>query len=806
MVKRSLLLSLILLILIYPIITVAEVQKVSLNNKDVELSKEPKYIYKRNSPFERSLNTYERRDSKFEIGNGNWGQIMKSYLINNENGTFSVVDAYSEDNITMITYDLYFNILSTKKIKKELEKFGAFYKGEDGYYILFGQDNREENNNKEVYRIVKYSFDFDRIGVASVKGGESYTTEPFSAGTTRMAQKGNSLIIHTSRTRYLTEDGLNHQSNMTIKINTDKMKVTYISNQFPKNHVSHSFNQFVLFDKDTPVYVDHSDSYPSRAIVLTKESLKEYYDRVNLMYFYGEDGDNCTGVSLGGFGISNDNYIVAGNSIMQNENYLSNEIRNIFIATTPREDAANHNTELIWFTYHSESGHKNVFEPKLVKIDDKSFILLWQECNTEELLWWNDYYKNNSVKYVFLDATGHPMSDVKIIEQGILPNCEPIIVENNLIWHAIDSEDIYFYKIPIEIINSKQELNPSADEMNIKKGNKIIAGTLYAMVLKEDGTIWGAGDNEYGQLGNGTNKNSNIPVKVKGLDKVVQVSAGEYDVTALKSDGTVWTWGRNKSNSPIQIKGLDKIVEVSTGSRHTLALKEDGTVWSWGENIFGQLGDRTNKNSNIPIQAKGVDNVKKAVAGNSYTMVLKNDGTVWAWGANYSGELGDGTNIDKDLLVKVKGLENIIDISAGDMHNMALKEDGTVWTWGSNILGLLGNGTVTDSNIPLQVKGLNKVIAISASSGQSAALDESGNVWTWGLSTGRHREDSLKPMMVKELGKVTAISAGWNFTMVIKEDSSIWAWGNNYRGQFGIGNNETPFNPVKAFTKLKDSI
>lgn len=775
-------------------------QKSSLNPSNNSV-KEPNYIYKVTAPFGEDQKNYDNRDSKFEIRNWNWVGEKKSYLIDNGDKTFQVVDAYSNDNIIILTYDLNFNLLNTNKIKIELDKFGAFYKGEDGYYILFGQDNFEENNNKEVYRVVKYSFDFKRIGATSVNGGESYTIEPFRAGTPRMVQKGNNLIVHTSRTRYLTEDGLNHQSNMTIKINTHSMKTTYISDQFPKNYAGHSFNQFVLFDGNIPVYVDHSDAYPSRAIILTKEAPKDYYDRANLMYIKGEVGENFTGTSLGGFEISSNKYLVAGNSIMQDENYLNYKIRNIFIATVPRDEVANYNTELTWITHYSESGDTNVYEPKLVKVNDKSFIILWQEYEEKEGLGWDDQYENSIVKYVYLDENGHPVSEIKILGQGVLPHCDPILIEDSLIWYTVNGDKMYFYKLLLGETASEDTTKPVVNKASVKKENKIIAGTLYTMVLKEDGTLWAAGDNKYGQLGDGTKKDSNIPVKVKGIDNIVGASAGENEVAAIKSDGTIWTWGmRSNSSIPVQVKGLSKIVQVSTSNSHTVALKEDGTIWSWGQNIYGQLGDRTNNESDTPIQAKGIDNVKKVVAGNSYTMILKNDGTVWAWGSNHFGELGDGTNVDKDLLIKVKELENITDIASGGLYSIALKGDGTVWTWGSNILGVLGNGTEDDSNIPVQVKGLSNIKAISASSGQSAALDKEGNVWTWGLMTGRPREDSLKPMIVEELGKVTEISIGDNIIMAVKEDNTIWAMGNNYSGQYGIGNNEIYFEPVRVFT------
>lgn len=77
-----------------------------------------------------------------------------------------------------------------------------------------------------------------------------------------MAQYGNELYIHTSRLRYTSDDGKNHQSNLTIKINIDQMKVTDISDPYPSNHVSHSFNQHIYADKNNVYFVDHGDARP----------------------------------------------------------------------------------------------------------------------------------------------------------------------------------------------------------------------------------------------------------------------------------------------------------------------------------------------------------------------------------------------------------------------------------------------------------------------------------------------------------------------------------------------------------------
>jgi alpha-tubulin suppressor-like RCC1 family protein len=132
----------------------------------------------------------------------------------------------------------------------------------------------------------------------------------------------------------------------------------------------------------------------------------------------------------------------------------------------------------------------------------------------------------------------------------------------------------------------------------------IAAGAYHSLALKNDGTVWAWGDNGFGQLGNGTNiVKSNVPVQVSSLTGVIAIAAGAYHSLALKNDGTVWAWGYNNygqlgngsnifySNVPVQVSSLTGVIAVAAmGSSHSLALKNDGTVWAWGANGSGQLG------------------------------------------------------------------------------------------------------------------------------------------------------------------------------------------------------------------------
>jgi alpha-tubulin suppressor-like RCC1 family protein len=144
----------------------------------------------------------------------------------------------------------------------------------------------------------------------------------------------------------------------------------------------------------------------------------------------------------------------------------------------------------------------------------------------------------------------------------------------------------------------------------------ISAGESYAVALKNDGTVWAWGSNGYGQLGDGSTIEKHTPVPVSGLTGIITaISAGELHTVALKNDGTVWAWGRNNygqlgdgtttdSDTPVQASGLTGITAIAAGESHTVALKNDGTLWAWGRNNYGQLGDGTTTDSDTPVQVK----------------------------------------------------------------------------------------------------------------------------------------------------------------------------------------------------------
>jgi len=358
-------------------------------------------------------------------------------------------------------------------------------------------------------------------------------------------------------------------------------------------------------------------------------------------------------------------------------------------------------------------------------------------------------------------------------------------------------------------------------------------GAQEAIALKSDGTVWTWGLNNWGELGNNTLNNSDVPVQVLGpggvgyLTGIKSIMGGETHNVAVKSDGTVWAWGWNtmdqlgdgnttESNVPVQVSNLTNIVSLGGRGYHTLALKSDGTVWAWGYDSNGALGngiDDSNPDFPVPIQVPGITNAIQVTAGYNFSVALLADHTLMAWGRNKSGQLGNGTLTESTSPIAVPGISNVVWVSAGWTQVLAVKSDGTVWAWGANIwngtdpgAGLLGIGSAESySAVPVQVTGLTASAAMaSGGDSLSAVLQTDGTVWTFGsngagqLGTGTSITQSLVPVEVEGLTNIIFITARDQHAQAIRSDGTIWSWGDGLEGELGNGQFSDSSVPVQV--------
>ncbi|MDI9308751.1 MAG: T9SS type A sorting domain-containing protein [Limnohabitans sp.] len=297
------------------------------------------------------------------------------------------------------------------------------------------------------------------------------------------------------------------------------------------------------------------------------------------------------------------------------------------------------------------------------------------------------------------------------------------------------------------------------------------------------------------------------------------ISAGGSHTIAIRNGGTLWTWGRNnfgqlgssgvpssQSNIPIQVGISSDWSKISAGSSHALAIKTNGTLWAWGRNNYGQLGNNSTVDSNIPIQI-GVDTDWAYIsAGDNYCLALKNNGTLWAWGDNANGQLGNGNSGSGNMVLVPTQIGSIVwqTISAGTDHSLGIQPDGSLWAWGRNNNGKLGNSSTVDSYTPTQIGTSTSWKEVAASQAHSVGKMTDDSVWTWGdntsgqLGNGSSGTTAYKttPQNISYASNSTKIAKGYQHTVVRKNNGKLYSWGGNVSGQLGDGSNTQKTTPV----------
>lgn len=347
----------------------------------------------------------------------------------------------------------------------------------------------------------------------------------------------------------------------------------------------------------------------------------------------------------------------------------------------------------------------------------------------------------------------------------------------------------------------------------------VSVGHRHACALTTGGAVYCWGANSQGQLGNGTTTDAMTPVSVTGLTGGVTAIAANYNHTcAVTSEGGVLCWGENDygqlgdgtttgANEPVSVVGLRTGARaVATGPEHTCAVGRRGALSCWGRGHLGQLGAGSTASSTVPVPVTGLGRGVTAVAtGDGHTCALAGGGAL-CWGGDYFGTLGNGTRVNSAVPISVPGLASGVDsITAGNFHTCAVKDDGRALCWGDNDSGQLGDNLAThvpgpypantSSAVPVPVTGLAaEVMQISGGLFHTCALTRGGAAFCWGRGTGGElgnglMADSAIPVAVTGLaGGVRNIAAGWGRTSAVSSVGGILSWGFNFSGQLGNGN------------------
>ena len=245
-----------------------------------------------------------------------------------------------------------------------------------------------------------------------------------------------------------------------------------------------------------------------------------------------------------------------------------------------------------------------------------------------------------------------------------------------------------------------------------------LAGTNCQTVhcIKTDGTMWGWGDNDNGQLAVGSKTEYSSPVQIPGTTWKAAITGG-HKFMGFKTDGTLWVCGRNTDGqlglnnktdyqAPQQIPGTTWGESFACQDATGAALKTDGTLWTWGDNGAGGLGHNNRTEYSSPKQVPGTTWSKIGSGIQNCMLGLKTDGTLWSWGTNDNGQLGQNSQTTYSSPVQIPGTTwDNVEITMG-YHVVAHKTDGTLWCWGAGSNGQLGqNGPNTQKSSPTQVPG-----------------------------------------------------------------------------------------------------
>ena len=264
-----------------------------------------------------------------------------------------------------------------------------------------------------------------------------------------------------------------------------------------------------------------------------------------------------------------------------------------------------------------------------------------------------------------------------------------------------------------------------------------VAGGNYGLTIRTDGTLWAWGNNNFvGQLGDGSTTGRSLPVPISLATNWQSVVAGFFHSFGIRSDGTLWAWGRNSSGQlgigttnnslvPVQV-GLDSNWKsVSAGGTFSLGVKSDGTLWIWGWNIGSVYVTNI---SAVPMQVGNATNWQSASAGWDHALAIKTDATLWGWGQNIDGQLGDGTRAFKPVPVQI-GSAAWLTVAAGYQFSGAIKTDGTLWMWGAGNDGRLGDGTWTDQYSPVQIGTAADWRLVTVGQYDALAIKNNGTLW-----------------------------------------------------------------------------
>ncbi len=351
----------------------------------------------------------------------NYGSCQEEYLYPTDTGSLRV-EKLDGQKLGIFTYDSSNQLIEQRTLSLKLPIFGAFYAGEQYYYVVTGQTNPEENDTKEVINVTAYSKDWKEAASTSLSGIN--TIVPFANGSASLCEADGRLYLHTSHQMYTSDDGLNHQANMTFILDASTLSVidssTKVSN-ISYGYVSHSFMQYIQTDGQNIYRADHGDAYPRALVVTSMSKNADLGSRIKYQEVFQIDGNigaNFTGVYPGGFELSSNNCLLAGKAKGKAGNER-NAQANVFISITSKNLDA---PKTVWITDYANDAQIEIGTVRLTKKNDNTFLLLWEETHGD----------GNIVKAVGIDEKGNQITDTATLFMD-LGSCNPVLFPDGTI-------------------------------------------------------------------------------------------------------------------------------------------------------------------------------------------------------------------------------------------------------------------------------------------------------------------------------------------------------------------------------------
>ncbi len=318
----------------------------------------------------------------------------------------------------------------------------------------------------------------------------------------------------------------------------------------------------------------------------------------------------------------------------------------------------------------------------------------------------------------------------------------------------------------------------------------ISAGDHHSLILKQDGSLWAAGDNANGRLGDGTDEERR-EFQMISSSGISAIAAGYKHSLFLKQNSSLWGMGSNEygslgseviasSYSPIEL--VESGVRSISARFNSFFIMEDGSLWGMGPNENGQLGDGSEEDRWAPTKVVN-SGVTKVFTGRDHNMYIKSDGSLWAMGSNNFGQLGDGSTINRALPVEIFS-SGVLEVALGRSYSLILKNDSSLW-----ICGVLDGQAVEHTPVPFNLVP-EPVESVASSDAHYFVLMKDGSLWGGGdnyngLFGDGTKEDRTVPSEIMATG-VKAVSTGNDHCLILMKDGALWGAGANSRGQLGL--------------------